>query len=405
MESTLRSFLYLISCFVLAATALYTPRAQARPEYAAKMGVNRCTMCHVSPVGGSIRNLTGKVFGARGFQLGPYSNQDLIYVDARAIYYSPENTNPPSRGGLAWMAGIVGANIPLTAAEDTKKLRLVWAQNLGGFSQAADRELYVRWEGHADSDPNYNPQYVLVGRFPAPFGIITDEHRIYTRLQTQTTWNNFEMGVLTSGNATEVFHYDLALVNGQNTAGTTLAADQDTNWGGIVNLRISPTDIPVLFGISASHHNNYTTPSTSAGVLYGLISLDRLKSRPLPSTILFEYARAYKMNRSLEVGFLDTSTTYDETIQNSDSEGILAQLNYDFSPLMTLILRYDQLILDVKYPKDAFRRYGVGIRHHVHANTMVQMRYEMSEANQPTQKNTSAKSAIDALYLLLQVAI
>jgi hypothetical protein len=70
-----------------------------------------------------------------------------------------------------------------------------------------------------------------------------------------------------------------------------------------------------------------------------------------------------------------------------------------------LILRYDQLLLDVRYPSDAFRRYGVGIRKYVHANTLLSARYDFSEAGHPSQRNTTAKSSVDAFYLVLQIGI
>jgi hypothetical protein len=387
-------------------TLFFCPhKSQARPEYAVRMAANRCTMCHVSPGGGGLRNLTGKAFGSRGFTPGPYSSQDLITVDARALYYLPENTSPAARSGMAWMAGIVGGNIPLTSPDDPKELRLVFAHNIGGII-AGGREFYMRWQRHGDDSESSTPQHILIGRFHAPFGILSEEHRTYTRIQTQTTWNQFEMGAMASGQMREVWHYDLAAVNGENTAGTALTPDQALTWGGVANLRYTPMTLPFILGISASHHNRVAgQESANAGVLYGLLSLERMTDSRFPGTFIFEYARAKEMNANLEVGFIDTSTTYDETIANSQSEGLLAQFNYELNDLSTLILRYDQLLLDVRYPSDAFRRYGVGIRKYVHANTLLSARYDFSEAGHPSQRNTTAKSSVDAFYLVLQIGI
>lgn len=376
----------------------------ARPEYAVKLAVNRCTMCHLSSTGGGFRNITGKTFGAKNFQLGPYSVQDMISVDARAVYYKPENVNPAARSGLAWMAGIVGANIPLTAPEEQNELRLVFTHDVGGFT--SDRDFYLRWQRYSDAEARWSPQYIYFGRFLAPFGVIGDEHRTYTHVQTQTTINQLEMGLLTSGNPTDRIHYDLATVNGENSAGSSLAADQASTWGAIANIRVTPQSVPIMFGVSGSHHNRPPqSKSSSAGIVYGVLSLDRITSGFVPGAFIFEYARGEKMNSNIEAGFLDTATTYDETIAGSRSEGMLAQFNYDFGDLTTLVFRYDQLILDVNYPKDVFRRYGIGFRRYLHANTLLHARYEVSEANHPSQKKSGAKSALDAFFMILQIGI
>jgi hypothetical protein len=303
------------------------------------------------------------------------------------------------------MAGIVGGNIPLTSSEQPQELRLVFNHNVSGV-QPGGRDFYLRWQLHSDESSSRAPQYLLLGRFQAPFGIMSDEHRVYTRVQTQTTWNNFEMGALASGNLNTNLRYDLALVNGENTAGAALNAGQAHLWGGIANLRYGPATQPFVVGLSASHHNRVAGQSSaSAGAIYGLLSLERLMTSRFPGTFIFEYAQADKMNPNLEAGFIDTTSTYDETIADSQSEGILAQFNYDFSERVTLILRYDQLTLDTDFPADAFRRYGLGVRHYLHANTILSARYEMSEANHPSQKNSNAKSAIDAFFMVLQIGI
>lgn len=379
--------------------------AFARPEFALRHRINRCTACHLSPIGGNERNVYGKYYGARHFKPGPYSNQDLVSLDARMLYYRPDPGHAQSKGGLGWMAGIVSGNIPLVRETGKSEVNLVFGHNIGGFAAASVRNFYIRWKNAEDTETQFLPQYVMLGRFHTPFGILTDEHRALIRLQTRTGWNDFEMGAVMSSNPWESLHYDLAIVNGEKTAGT-LASENALLWGQILNIRFMPATWPIMLGISGSYHRREHDRHSSpyAGSVYAMLSFDRLTSGWFSGSLSAEYSRAKFWNSSLETGFVD-STDYSNLVARSESEGITGQFNWDISRSWTLLYRYEQLALETSFPADAFRRHGVGFRHYLGPNMFLQGRVEDSQANHPSQKNGNGKGAVDGSFLLLQVGI
>ncbi len=192
--------------------------SHARPEYSARLRTNRCTTCHTSPAGGGHRNLTGKAFGPKSAPLKAFSKQDIFGFDFRALVHTQLKNIKDAKNGMGIMVGIPSVSIPFHSSEGGKEWRLVYSQNIGGFGlTTVPREAYLRVKLY--DDYRAYPQFISVGRFSAPFGLLTDEHRTYTRWQTRTTWNDQEMGLLFSGDWTPALHYDLSIVNGEQTQG------------------------------------------------------------------------------------------------------------------------------------------------------------------------------------------
>lgn len=377
----------------------------ARPEYAVKNGVNRCTACHLSPVGGAERNIYGKYYGARDFKPGPFSHQDLISVDARALFYRPEPGVPSQRGGLGWMAGIIGANIPLSQPDESIESRLVLSHGITGFASGQNRNLYLRERFYEDTENSWLPQYVLIGRFHTPFGLLSDEHRSYVRMQTKTTWNDFEMGALISGDLGHSVHYDWAIVNGEKTAGTAPAEDLGVLWGHILNLRFQTPRIPVLIGVSgSSHKRDADRNSPYAGTVYGVISLDRIFGHSFFGSLSGEYSVAKYWNAQIDSRFLQ-DTTYASTIADSQSEAMMVQWTFELSRHWEFLYRYDRLVLDREFPADAFDRHGIGFRHWIGPNIILNGRIEDSTARAPSEEDGTGKGAVDGFWFVLQVGV
>lgn len=380
-----------------------TPELFARPEYALQIQTNRCTTCHAHPTGGGHRNLVGKAFGPKPTPLESFSQQDVFGFDFRTIFYTPvkKEHREAGRSGLAVMAALPSISIPFNKANG-KEWRFVYSHNVGGFAAASVREAYLSvklYEGF-----RIYPQYILLGRFTAPFGLLDDEHRTYVRQQTRTSWNDKEMGVLFSGDWSHKLHYDLALVNGEYTGGAGFGQNYTSIWGGLLNMRVFFANLGWMLGASASYYTN--DKNSSALSVYQNMSLNGLTKNLLPGNLVAEAVLARKMNSRIASSFFSESK-YREEILDSNSLGYKVQWNYNFLSDWKFIFKYDHLIADIDYTKDYYQRYGLGLRHFFNNQVSAQIRYEKAIANPKSEQNPQRPglAAQDSIWALLQVKI
>ncbi|MCB0414207.1 MAG: hypothetical protein KDD50_07730 [Bdellovibrionales bacterium] len=387
----------------------------ARPEYAAKHRITRCTACHVSPVGGGPKNINGKQYGARGFGLSSFAQQDNFSLDYRALYYRPDQ-GQVNKGGMGSMAAIPAASFPISSDGDSET-RLLTSMDLGVFSPTGIREGYLLWKLREGT--SFKPQYVLVGRLHAPFGLMNDEHRTYVRMQTNTTWNHFEMGVLLAGNPSESLHYDLFFVNGNKSAGGPPSAGRAETFGTIFNLRWSPR-WPVVLGISASSHDKKTISTVNnelketalvpqtAQSLYAILPINRMTGEKVQMYLNVEYSLAQNWNTDSQfLSYLTTGTNLSTLVAEKSSQGLYVQLGYELSSKWTLIYKFDELLLDRDFPTDYFRRHGFGVDHWLSANTALKMRVETAEAKPEGQDEGTdrGRATLGSFFMLLQASI
>lgn len=395
---------------VLVVTALAVPEAFARPEYALQIRTNRCTTCHANPTGGGHRNLTGKAFGPKAVPLGAFSQQDIFGFDFRTVFYTPVKKEDIKKGksGLGVMAALPSISVPFNKSNG-KEWRLVYSHNVGGFLSAGARDAYLRVQLYEDY--RLYPQYILIGRFPAPFGLLDDEHRTYIRQQTKTSWNDQEIGVLLSGDWSYRLHYDLAVVNGEQTAGASFGTgnSRSLQWGGIANLRLLFMDFGWMLGASASYYNN--EKNAHAFSVYQNLSLDGLTKNLLPGNLSGEAVLARKMNSRLRGNkFVSQEAEYLEKFIDKDSLGFKVQWNYNFLPAWRFIFKYDQLGLDRWSMKYSYWRYGVGLRYFFNNQVSAQLRYEKAITGHESEKSlpegkAKGLAAMDVVWALLQVKI
>lgn len=392
------SKIYLIGFLILMA-----PEALARPEYALQIMTNRCTTCHVNPIGGGHRNLVGKAFGPASAPLESFSQQDVFGFDFRTILYSPVKKSDRDIGtnGLGIMAALPSVYVPFKKTED-QEWSFVYSHNVGGFYGISPKDAYLRIQFYEDY--RFYPQHILIGRFNAPFGLLDDEHRTYIRQQTRGTWNDLEMGILFSGNWSAFLHYDLAVVNGEQTAGTSFGHKRATVWGGIANMRLFLMDLGWMLGGSASYYTNDT--HSSALSLYQNLSIGRLTQQWLPGNLTAEMVLARQMNSRVTTLFFSDST-YAQQVKEGQSLGYKVQWNYNFQPDWKLIFKYDYLIFDLNYANDSYQRYGFGLRHFFSNQLSAQLRYEKAVANPASEQNVKihGSAAKDIIWVLMQVKI
>ena len=238
--------LFLVLILVLNATPAF-----ARPEYALKTKQN-CTACHVNPWGGGPKTVYGKFYGSKDYKPLETSTTDLFSADMRAIAYYPSGPSKTTNG-IALMEVAPSANVPLTKSDADSDFRAVATYNFSPLQSGA-REAYIRWQPNSQDD-HALMSHVMFGRFNSPFGLLTDEHRTYTRLQTNMTLNNYEMGVAFSGNILDSLHYDLAFCNDFQNGGGAFT-NGDISYGEVLNLRWNPSSLPFFLGASQNYQHS-----------------------------------------------------------------------------------------------------------------------------------------------------
>lgn len=400
--------------FFIAFIILMHSESEARPEYAVRHNVVNCTACHISPTGGGIRNKYGKMYGSWGMGPGKYSLQDQFQADFRALYLQPEDKDN-SRNGLGLMTAIGSANIPFWGDPAKSHARMVIGYNFGLFQPSSRqpnlREAYTRWQFGQDGSQKLL-KHITVGRFNAPFGLLTDEHRTYTRIQARTTLNDYHMGAMFSGEPIQQLHYDLAVTNGFNNqpieGGGALS--QGSTHGSFANLRWGPSFLPFFVGVSGSHHRRPDGDDPWAYSTYLSFSLDRLTGGAFKGGILAERVRAkYWNNTAYNPGlgkrFVNSEPeTFLNSILKEESEGFYAQFHWDITTKWTLLYKYDRLAFSKDFTSDALERHGIGFRHRPTNNLNVIGRYEFAEVGRE-DFNKSNPFAQDVWWLLLHIWI
>ena len=374
-------------------------RAFAYPQYAVRHNVQSCTACHFSPVGGGPRNLNGKLYGAGPYRLNPFLKQDYVGADFRALYYYPQRPTD-AKGGAGIMVASVWGH---AAVDEAERIHLVLEHNIGGFSQAPYRDTYVLFNLYPNNSGSHAFDTLLIGRFRAPFGIMTDEHRTYTRIQTATEFFTFETGALLSGNPGERWHYDVGLSNGDKNNGGGLTSGNAERYGGLINVRYMPG--AVLVGASGEWFDrDPRRTSRQAGSLYSILSIGRMTNERIPLSIRIEHARAQNWNDHLGRGFLN-DPAYVTSIKTSQSHGWLAFLEYDISAKLKAIYKYDRLTPDRDYPTDTTDRHGFGLEYQIGPNVWIRARTEFARSNIPAEKGSIAEDGQDATWTFLHLEI
>jgi hypothetical protein len=376
--------------------------ALAKPEYAVKQNMS-CVTCHVSPWGGGPRTVYGKVFGSRDFGLAKYSNQDLVSASLRGLAYFP-NTPSQTSNGVALMEAAPAVNaVVINADKKNPEVRIVGSYNVAPLG-AGPQQVYSRV---TTSPEEGSPTYILVGRFNPPFGLLTDEHRTYTRLQTNMTWNNYVTGGAISGTIFPQITYDFALVNDFQNGG--LLTSNDVTYGLIGNIRWQPVSLPFFFGASQNFEYSQIQPEPYATSLYGALSFYRMTSGAVPLTLLIEGVTARNwdsttINPSIGMFFIPQSdSSYQTALASSQSLGVYSLLRFDLTTHWSLIYKFDSLTLNTQYMGDAFLRNGLGFEYAFLSNAYVNVRFEKSQVTRAEIASSNALASQDDIWAMLRL--
>ena len=392
--------------------AFFPAHSWARPEYAVRLGTVSCAACHVSPYGGGARGLYGKYYGSNNYGVSRFSNQDLISGDLRFLALYPAKASHTTNGPVV-MASIVSANVPVIENSDGSQTNLVVANSFGYLTNASGslREAYVIHRTAPEAEQAAF-KHIMFGRFNSPFGLLTDEHRTYVRVQDKTSENDFEFGGLVSGDPLEQIHYDVALTSGMQQGGSGFT-NNDLTRATIGNLRYQTSSLPFFFVTSAAFHRSLVIARTShynpyALAVYGTLSADRLTRQTLHGSLLAEVDLARGWNDSTTnpgiAKFIPGSDApFQAAVKDSQSLGWWVQANYDVTPRFVLMVKYESLALDRRFPADAFVRHGFGFKYFMNSNMNVAVRYETSQAGRSSitsDQVANARNGVLAVFNL-----
>lgn len=379
------------------AVAYAASPAHAYMEYAVRNNIIRCTACHLSPVGGGPRNVDGKLYGAHGWKLNPVLAQDYVSADLRVLYFYPERPTA-TKSGMGVMSGSVSGHVAL---DPDKRVQVTIEHNLTGFGAAPYRDTYALFAlSPLDNQPHFFDS-LMVGRFRLPFGIMTDEHQTFTRVQSATEWFTMQEGLLLSGTPTDKVHYDLAALNGETATGSSLSTGQATKWGSEFNIRYMPG--PILLGSSASFFQHEPQrESRQAASVYSVVSVARWTQDRLPVTLHLEFEQARNWDDHLAQGFAN-DPAYPNGAKQATSSGWLAWVNYSLGRQWVFTYKYDLLTPDRDFPADIYERHGLGTRWYFAPGAQLWVRTEFARATHPSERGSTSWAGQNATYGVLEM--
>lgn len=387
----MRIFKFLITILALALSY----HLMARPQYALKYKQVRCFGCHYSPAGGGARTMFGKSVGSHGMAMGDLSQTEKVTVDVRAMsIHALRNTSRKANGAYV-MSSQANVALPILSHEDGSQWHFVGGYDFGQFL-AGTRDVFLRYQNTGKIFDTFT-----IGKVIPPYGLLSDDHRIYVRQQNRHNIFGHEVGAVLSGSPISTLHYDLSFMQGFGK-GTNLPS-KGVNWGVVANIRSIPWTGPLLFGVSCSYYQRPNFHSPWAGSIYSILEVNSLLSFLPATTLSLEYSRSKywfdsKINHRVKY-FVDETKfkTYAEDIKNSASDGIHAQLETELGSKVNSFYRLDYLTLNRKHLKDFHSRHTLGFKYWPNAHLDLDIRYEYSRIGRKSLRNTGLKSEDQAI--------
>ncbi|GEM_PF-2607034 len=387
--------------------SLLSLTTQARPEYAAKHNYVNCNLCHISPFGGGARNVNGKLYGSHEYSINPLSKQDLVSFDTRFESFYAKGAK--TTRGLYFMTADPTLNVPIAQNEEGRVIdRFVFSLGLAPMEAAKNKE-HEAFFLHEFNKPDAEKflSSLLVGRFLLPFGLMTEEHRTYTRLQTKTSNFDYDIGLGLTGDPKLNLHWDAAFTGGAQTQGGQTPVMDDSPYGIVLNLRYHPMKHPGFFGLSAYTQNSQTyTRALEAYSIYNVVSFESLVNRTINWQIEFTYANGFSnpdVNSYMGRFFIPaTDTAWMDTLKDAKSYGFYSLLNYELNPRWILQYKYDQFIPDNRFIADSFSRNSAGAKYFLNSNMDLNFRLEQSNSTRPGLTEAAIlPTVVNTVFVLL----
>lgn len=399
----MKKIILFISFFIVTSTSW------SRPEYAVSHQYVNCTQCHQSPLGGGMRNSNGKDYGSHSYWPGQQSKKEWFQIDVRSeLVYTKGPT--AERKGLVMMTTTPSFAIPITevSSDILYKSTYILSYGLGLLDQGL-RDSYIKLQsqqalGHT----------VLIGRFVPAFGLATDEHRTYTRLQSRSGIIDYEAGLGFSADPIHILHYDLAFTSGLQSGGASLSTN-DSPYAYFANIRLNPMASTSFFGVSHSSHSTMKLikPLTATS-LYSSVSLTplilKMTNKLLPINLLFEFVQSAGWNNTdynpmmTSYFFPSSAATWYDSLKQSEALGTLFQINYDLTPKWILTYKAETFTPDTQFKGDYFEKHGFGVKHFVNSQMSFNVRVERAFSTRPgITESTNARAASNMGFILFHL--
>ncbi len=390
--------------FLLVLFITFSHDLMARPEYANREK-QRCISCHVSPYGSGARRSYGKVYANEEYEGSQTSDNELYFADFRTVYLKKTNiSNSDKMDGFTVMMAALTANIPIVKQEKGFDTRIVLTHDLGTLAPGT-REAYALFE-------NTNNESLLssikIGKFISPFGLLTDDHRTYTKMLTMSSMREFEAGAVFSGEVTDSLHYDVAITNGFQNKGNF--SSNDSTYAVVSNVQYMPETWPIFLGSSYSRHMaKKDRPLPWAYSLYFVIDGHTLTKEWLDMDFSFEYTQARYLNSSGHntyiSRFVDSSKlpNYASAIESSISNAIMAKALWSLTTNTELAYKYNMALPDNDFRDDQFSRHALWLRYRLNSNTYLTLRGDLTKVKRQGIKELGSWSVDNDVLLLLHV--
>lgn len=382
----------------------------ARPEYAVQHGYVSCTMCHVSPFSGGIKTINGKQYATHSFKPGLQSKKEWFQIDFRMEALTAKTTSTERRGA-AVMTTTPALHVPVLINEQTGQTEFSFVTSYGmGMLSLGLQDAYGVMT-LSSSDPKNISQQLIFGRFQIPFGLATEEHRTYTKLQTATTVKDYQTGFAYSADPTSRFHYDAVATTGLQPAAVS-SAKEDSPWAMIINFRGNPLNVQMMMGLSYMRTgsqkilNPLEALSLYGGIGFGEVTKGKAQGSLVGEVVIARGWNNSNANPNIGLFIPATETTWQTALTESQSLGLNLQLNYDLSQEVTLIVKGEQFIPDMGFKGDAFNRQAIGVRYFINSNIFIHGRIENSYSTRAGITESSGLPTTEqTLFSLLQVSI
>ncbi len=403
---------------IAVAMMLSSSELWARPEYAAANSYVSCTACHASPTGGGILTINGKTYGSHEAWPNSLTKKEWFQIDSRMQGFFSQAPGS-TRRGLTVMSTTPAVHIPVieNPLNHTEEAAFIFSYGLG-LADTGLKDSYILlspFEDPTSSTPFTAPlRHIMVGRFLPAFGLATDEHRTFTRVQSRSTVTDYEAGIDFSGDPTYQLHYDLALTSGFQSGGSVTPAVDDSPYGIFANMRWNPFKTSFFIGTSYMYHGTekVTTP-IEATSLYSVYALDRVINQifkiPFSGSIMVEAVYSQGMNNVTDFPnryitsdfFPDTVTTWRDALKESRSLGTMVQLNYNFNSKWTFLYKQESFTPDLDWKGDQFERHGFGAKYFLNSNMNINFRIERSFSTRPGITESSGARAANNMGFVM----
>ena len=240
--AALSLFLYLVS------------ELESYPRFSAYTG-DKCVSCHVSPTGGSMRNLYGAKYAEENLQMDVFKKlakdtkfspkvNDFITLggDVRIVHFDNQVPDKPDMNSFLTMQGDLYIN-----AKVNKILNVFVASGIEIPNFPTKYEAYGMISGLPAG------LYFRAGRFSPDYGIKIVEHRAFQREDLLGTPYSPDAGI-ELGIQPDIFSLNMGLFNGLNT--TFFDTDQNKMFVTSADATFSFNDYMYNFNFGASFYNN-----------------------------------------------------------------------------------------------------------------------------------------------------